>query len=155
MIINKICFSVTEKEVSDALINGLQRMPPEAAEQLKKVKDPTIVFKPGMICFKCKFAMGFLPVPVEAQIELKPANDGTALAIRLAKVSMAMMGGNTAATALMGQLAQAIAGKPGMTVEGDTLTIELKQLAAMKGLIVNGNLNTLSIEPGLLTLELD
>lgn len=155
MVINKICFSVSEQEIVSSLLNGLQRMPPEAAAQMKKIKDPTVVFKPGIICFKCKYSMGFVPMPVEAQIELTPRYDGTALAIRLVKVSLAMMGGNSAATALMGQLASVVQGKPGFSVEGDTLVIELKRLAAMKGLIINGNLNKLEVKPGSLTLELE
>ncbi len=154
MIINKICITIAESEISNALLAGMARGG-EQAEQLKQIKDPRIEFKQGKIAFKCKYTMGFMPVPVEAQIELSPACDGRALAIRLAKVSLAMMGGNSAATALLQQLAPHIAGKPGLALDGDTLTVDLKTLGQMRGIVVNGSLRTIAVCPGTLTLELE
>lgn len=153
MIISKLALTLTETDINSGLAAAFVKMAETQGEALKKVKDPKVVLKDGTLIFKCKAAMGFLPVPVEAQIRLSPAQEGTALDITLAKVSLAMMGGDAIAGQLMGQLATAVAGKPGLSVAGNTLTVALKTLADLRGVTLGGRLNDVAIVNGTLALD--
>ena len=153
MIISKLALTLTEDDINSGLAAAFAKMAETQGEALKKVKDPKVALKDGTRIFKCKASMGFLPVPVEAQIRLSPAQDGTALDITLAKVSLAMMGGDAIAGQLMGQLATAVAGKPGLSVAGNTLTVALRTLADLRGIVLGGRLNDIAIVNGTLALD--
>ncbi len=153
MTISKLALTLTENDINSGLAAAFAKMAETQGEALKKVKDPKVALKDGKLIFKCKAAMGFLPVPVEAQIRLTPAQEGTALDITLAKVSLAMMGGDAIAGQLMGQLASAVAGRPGLSVAGNTLTVALKALADLRGIALGGRLNDIAIVNGTLALD--
>ena len=154
MQINKLGLMFTEADINGGLAAAFEKMgEAQGKELLKKVKDPQVVLKEGLLIFKCKASMGFIPMPVEAQIRLAPAQEGAALAITLEKVSMAMMGGAAGASALMGQLASAVAGKPGLSVEGNTLTVALQTVAALRQISLGGKLNDIAIVNGTLALD--
>ena len=154
MQINKLGLMFTEADINGGLAAAFEKMgEAQGKELLKKVKDPQVVLKDGLLIFKCKASMGFIPMPVEAQIRLAPAQEGAALAITLEKVSMAMMGGAAGASALMGQLASAVAGKPGLSVEGNTLTVALQTVAALRQISLGGKLNDIAIVNGTLALD--
>lgn len=156
MTINKLAIALTETDINAGLTAAFTKMGEAGgaqAEALKKIKDPKVVLKDGVITFKCKAAMGFLPVPVEAQIRLTPAQSGTALDITLSKIALAMMGGDSAVSAIMGQVATAIAGKPGLAVNGNTLTVALKALADLRGIQLGGTLNSITVENATLALD--
>ncbi len=153
MILSKLALTLTETDINTGLTAALAKMAETQGEMLKKVKDPSVALKDGKVIFKCKASMGFLPVPVEAQIALAPAQGGNALDITLSKVSLAMMGGDAVAGQLMGQLATAIAGRPGLSVTGNTLTVALKTLADLRGMTLGGKLNTISVNDGALALD--
>ena len=124
-------------------------------EALKKVKNPRVELKKGLVTFKCRASMGIVPMPIEAQIRLEPAQNGSALDITLEKVSMMMMGGAAGASALMGQVATAVAGKPGLSVNGTTLTVEIATLAQQRGITLGGTLRTLAVADRALTLDFE
>ncbi len=153
MIISKIGLTLTEEDINTGLKGAFAKMAEVQGDMAKKLKDPHVVLKDETIHFKCKVSMGIMPMPVEAQIRLQPTADGDALNITLAKVSMMMMGGAAAASALMGQLANAVAGKPGLSVNEDTLTVELKTLASLRGILLGGKLNSVAITKGQLALD--
>jgi len=155
MILKALALTVTESDINTALETALSRMAdsPQGGEALKKVKNPHVVLKKGLLSFKCKASMGFLPVPVEAQLRLEPAQDGAALNVTLAKVSLAMMGGEAVAGQLMGQLAGAVAGRPGLSVSGNTLTVDVKALAATRGIVLAGRIRAISLDDGSLALD--
>ena len=93
MILSKLALTLTEQDINTGLATAFAKMAEgPQGEALKKVKDPRVSLKNGTLIFKCKASMGILPVPVEAQIRLTPAQNGEALDITLAKVSLAMMG---------------------------------------------------------------
>ena len=79
----------------------------------------------------------------------------TTLDITLEKVSMMMMGGAAGASALMGQVATAVAGKPGLSVNGTTLTVEIATLAQQRGITLGGTLQTLAVADRALTLDFE
>ena len=115
MTLSKLALSLTEQDINAGLSTAFAKLGEgPQGEALKKVKDPRVSLKDGKLIFKCKASMGFLPVPVEAQIRLAPAQGGTALDITLAKLSLAMIGGDMIAGQLMGQLADAVAGSIGL-----------------------------------------
>ena len=154
MQISKLAFMFTEAEINGGLAAALEKMgEAQGKELLKKVKDPQVVLKDGLLIFKCKASMGFIPMPVEAQIRLAPAKEGAALDVTLEKVSMAMMGGAAGASALMGQLATAVAGKPGLAVNGNTLTVDLAVLAQLRQITLGGKLRDVAIVNGTLALD--
>ena len=66
---------------------------------------------------------------------------------------MAMMGGAAGASALMGQLATAVAGKPGLAVNGNTLTVDLAVLAQLRQITLGGKLKDIAIVNGTLALD--
>ncbi len=153
MIISKIGLTLTEDDINTGLTAAFEKMKEAHGDAMKKIKNPRVVLKNGIVHFKCSASMGFLPVPIDAQIRLAPTMEGTALNITLSKVSMAMMGGAAAASALMGQLATAVAGKPGLSVNGDTLTVELKTFANMRKITLGGTLNDIAVVDGTLALD--
>ncbi len=153
MTINKIGLVLTEEDINKGLEGAFAKMLETQGEMAKKLKNPRVELKDDGIHFKCKVSMGIMPMPVEAQIKLAPAMDGGAINVTLAKVSMMMMGGAAGASALMGQLATAVAGKPGLSVNGDTLTVELATLATLRGIVLGGKLNTVAVTKGQLALD--
>ena len=68
---------------------------------------------------------------------------------------MMMMGGAAGASALMGQVAAAVAGKPGLAVNGTTLTVEIASLAQQRGIVLGGTLRTLAVADRALTLDFE
>lgn len=156
MKIFKLAMTLSETDLNAMLTTAFDRMAqePQAKEMASKVKDPRIALKAGTICFKCKAAMGFLPVPVEAQLRLAPADGGNALDITLERVSLAMMGGATVASQLMSQVAGMVAGKPGLAVSGSTLTVALKTLAQTRQIELGGKLNDITVSDGLISFDL-
>ncbi len=153
MTINKIGLILTEEDINKGLEGAFAKMLETQGEMAKKLKNPQVILKDDGIHFKCKVSMGIMPMPVEAQIKLAPAMNGNAINITLAKVSMMMMGGAAGASALMGQLATAIAGKPGLAVNGDTLTVEIATLAKMRAITLGGKLNTIAVTKGQLAVD--
>ncbi len=154
MKINKLAFVLSEDDLSKALEAAFQKMAEgPQGEMLKSVSKPKIALKDGHLFFKCNAKISFMPVPVEAKIRLAPAQEGKALEVELAKLSMAMMGGDMIAGQMMGQLATALAGKPGISVTGNTLTIGVEQLAALRGITLGGKLNDISIVNGMLEFD--
>lgn len=155
MLISKLALSLTEDDINTGLTAAFNKMAEghPQGEQLKKIKDPRVSLKDGKIIFKCRASMGIMPMPVEAQIRLAPSADGMALDITLAKVSLMMMGGDAVASQLMGQLASAVAGKPGLAVNGNTLTVQLSTLAQLRNIQLGGKLNDIAILNGTLALD--
>ena len=103
MRVSKLALTLTETDLNTMLQTALARMAetPEG-EKLSKIKNPEIALTGDCLCFRCKATMmGVIPVPVEAQLQLAPACEGTALAVTLKKVSMAMFGGEMAAGQIM------------------------------------------------------
>ncbi|MBO7181367.1 MAG: hypothetical protein J6V91_01085 [Kiritimatiellae bacterium] len=153
MILSKLALTLTEDDINNGLSAAFAKMAETHGEMLKKVKDPKVTLKDGLLIFKCKAAMGFMPLPIEAQLRLAPAQDGAALDITLAKLSMAMMGGEAGASAAMGQLASAVAGKPGLSVNGNTLTVAISELAKLRGIGLSGSLKDIAILNGTIALD--
>ena len=153
MILSKLALTLTESDINNGLTAAFEKMAEVHGEMLKKVKEPKVTLKDGTLIFKCKAAMGFMPLPIEAQLRLAPAEDGAALAITLSKLSMAMMGGEAGASAAMSQVATAVAGKPGMSVTGNTLTVAITDLAKMRGITLSGKLNDIAIVNGTIALD--
>ncbi len=153
MIISKIGLTLTEDDINTGLSAAVEKMKAAQGDAMKKLKNPRVVLKDGVVHFKCSVSMGIVPMPVDAQIRLAPAQDGTALNITLCKVSMMMMGGAAGASMIMSQLATAIAGKPGLAVNGDTLTVELKTFADMRKITLGGKLNEIAVVKGTLALD--
>lgn len=153
MILSKLVLTLTESDINNGLTAAFAKLAETQGEAMKKVKDPKVILKDGTLIFKCKAAMGFVPLPVEAQIRLTPTQEGKVLDITLSKLSMAMMGGETAAGAVMGQLASAIAGKPGMHVNGNTLSIAVVELAKLRGMTLEGSLKDIAILNGAITVD--
>jgi hypothetical protein len=153
MIISKIGLTLTEDDLNKVVEAAFAKIGEANPEAAKKVRSPKIVLKDGAIIFKCKASMGIMPVPIEARIELKPAKEGAALDVTLAKVSMMFMGGAMGASALMGQVATAVAGKPGLSVNGTTLTVDLALLADLRKITLGGKLNAIDVKSGTLALD--
>ena len=68
---------------------------------------------------------------------------------------MMMMGGAAGACALMGQVAQAVAVKPGLSVNGTSLTVEIASLAQQRGITLGGTVRTLAVADRALTLDFE
>jgi hypothetical protein len=59
----------------------------------------------------------------------------------------------TIRSALMGQLATLVAGKPGLAVNDTTLTIDLAVLSEMRNIKLGGKLNVIEAKSGTLALD--
>ena len=148
MILSKLALTLTETDINNGLTAAFTKMAETHGEMLKKVKDPSVQLKDGRLIFKCKASMGFVPLPIEAQLRLAPSQNGEALDVTLSKLSMAMMGGEAGANAAMGS-----AGKPGLSVSGNTLTIAVSELAKLRGIQLDGKLNDIAIVNGTIALD--
>ncbi len=156
MILSKLALTLTETDINNGLSAAFAKLADSPqGEGLKKIKDPKVSLDEGTLRFKCKASMGFLPVPVEARIRLTPAQDGAALDITLAKLSLAMMGGEAIAGQIMAQLATAVAGRPGLSVAGNTLTVAIQALAQMRGITLAGKLRDIAIVDGTISLDFE
>ncbi|HIV08650.1 MAG TPA: hypothetical protein IAC79_00855 [Candidatus Spyradenecus faecavium] len=156
MTLSKLALTVTEDDINRGLEAALEKVSEgPQGEGLKKIKNPRVELKKGLVVFKCRASMGIMPVPVEAQVRLEPAQGGAALNVTLEKLSMAMMAGNMIAGQVMAQLATAVAGKPGLSVSGTTLTVEVNALAQMRGIKLGGALRTLEVNNRELVLDFE
>jgi len=156
MTLHTLSLTVTDREVIHALQHAFEmskaKMPPEAQDKLKSIKDLNLVFADSQIVLNGKFMMGFLPLPFEAHCELSPADGGDTLAVRLAKVKASLFSGNGAAllTALFNQIPP----QDGITASGDTLLIRFAPLLAQRGIHVTGRIRSITIRPGQLTFAI-
>ena len=156
MILHTLSLTVTDREITAAIQRTFDmnkaNLPPEAQDKMKNIKDLNLTFADGHVVLSGKFAMGFLPVPFEAHCELRPADGGDTLAIRLAKVKAALFSGGGAAilSALMGQIPP----MDGISADGDTLLIRFAPLLAQRGFNVTGRICSINLHPGQLSFAI-
>ena len=124
MQIHQLALSVTINELRDGLRAGLDKAKAsgQGAGQLDGFTDPDVKVKDGALVFSVKKKMGFIPVSLSASVTPKALTDGQGISLTLNKVNAAgILGGATAAGALMQQLAAAVAGRARSTAKSEAV----------------------------------
>ncbi|MGN0876709.1 MAG: hypothetical protein ACI4TC_05515 [Kiritimatiellia bacterium] len=148
MQIHQLALSVTINELRDGLRAGLEKAKAsgQGAGQLDGFTDPDVKVKDGALVFSVKKKMGFIPVSLSASVTPKALTDGQGISLTLNKVNAAgILGGATAAGALMQQLAAAVAGRPGLSVVGNDLVITKDALTALPNFAITGAIKALDV----------
>ncbi len=154
MKLKKLSITLTDREIVESIHKVIEanreKIPPEARG---KFRDLTITFKQGVALIKGTIAIGFVPMPFEAHIEPSCNADGTTLALRLSKVKAAFFSGNGTAllAALAGQLPQSL---PEVTIDGDTVLLNVPALFAKRGICIEGKLHAIDLGEGLIDLSI-
>ena len=125
---------------------------PKAFEQVKQIKDPELRFEQNSVVFAGKFLAGPLPVPFQAHCELKTADDGETLVVRLSKVKAAFFSGG--GEAIVSAIKQQMPAIDGVKAEGDSFYIRVTAIASQRGFGVTGKIKEIAVTPGKLTLNI-
>lgn len=148
MTIHQLALSVTVDEIRTGLQAGLEKAKAagQGGGQLDGFVDPDVKAKDGALVFSVKKKMGFIPITMSASVTPKALADGTGIVLTLNKVHVAgVLGGASAATALMQQVASAVAGRPGLSVSGNDLIITKDALDAVPALSITGAIKALDV----------
>lgn len=121
---------------------------------VKQLKDVTIGLVPGAVNVGGKFQVGF-SIPFETQWTVEVLEQGRRLGVRLAHVSVGMIGMSAAmvTSQIMGALAQKIQGVSGMTVESETIMLEPAVLLAAKGIRLDAPVKRIDVMQGRVEIE--
>lgn len=148
MTIHQLALTVTIDEIRNGLRLGLEKAKAagQGGGQLDGFVDPDVKSKDGALVFSVKKKMGFIPVTMSASVTPKALEDGQGIVLTLNKVNLAgVLGGASAASALMQQVATAVAGRPGLSVRGNDLIITKEALAAFPAFAITGSVKALDV----------
>lgn len=146
MIIQALKVVLEEAELAARVQAGLGAV--------KQVKDVTFGLVPGAVKVGGKFQVGF-SIPFETQWTVEVLEQGGRLAVRLAHVSVGMMGMSAAmvSSQVMGALAQKLAGVSGVVVEDDVIMLEPSVLLAEKGIRLDAAVKRIDVLQGRIEIE--
>ena len=121
---------------------------------VSQVKEVTFGLSPGMVNVGGKFQVGFA-VPFETRWTIDVSEQGRRLGVRLAHVSVGLIGMSAAAVAsqVMGALAQKLQGVSGVTVEDGVLLLEPSVLLAAKGIRLEAPVKRIEVTQGRVEIE--
>mgnify|MGYP003613694590 CR=1 FL=1 len=147
MIIQALRIVLEEAEIAAKLREGLS-----AAGQLK---DLSFGLVPGTVKIGGKFQVGF-SIPFDTEWTVGVMEQGRRLGVRLAKVSVGMLGMSTsmASTQIMSALAQKLQGVTGVAVEQDTILLEPALLLAAKGVRLDAPVKRIDVIDGRVEIEI-
>jgi len=147
MIIQALKVVLEEAQIAARLKDGLA-----AANQLK---DVTFSLVPGTVKVGGKFQVGF-PIPFETQWTASVLERDRKLAVRLAHVSVGMIGlsASMVTSQVMNALSQKLQDVPGLVVENDTIILEPAVLLAAKGIRLDAPVRRVDVMQGRVEIEI-
>lgn len=147
MIIQALRIVLEEAEMAARLRDGLA-----AVNQLKEV---TFSLVPGAVKVGGKFQVGF-SIPFETQWTASVLGTGQKLAVRLAQVSVGMIGLSAAmvTSQVMSALSQKLQGVAGLVVENDTIMLDPAVLLAAKGIRLAAPVRRIDVMQGYVEIEI-
>jgi hypothetical protein len=122
-----------------------------AVSQLKEV---TFGLVPGAVIVGGKFQLGFA-IPFETQWTVEVLEQGLRLGVRLAHVSVGLIGmsASMVSSQVMAALAQKLQGVPGMAVENDAIMLDPAVVLASKGVRLEAQVKRISVLQGCVEVE--
>jgi len=146
MIIQALRVVLEEAELAAKLKDGLA-----AASQLKEV---TFSLVPGAVKVGGKFQVGF-SIPFETEWTVSVLDAGRGLAVRLAQVSVGMIGLSAAmvSSQVMNALSQKLQGVAGLVVENDAVLLDPAVLLASKGVRLAATVRRIDVMRGSVEIE--
>ena len=156
MQIHKLSVSITIEEIRHGLQMALEKAKsnPQADGKLDGISKPDVKADKGALTFSVKKKLGIIPMTLSAQVTPKALPDGSGLTLTLDKVNAGFIGGAFAAAPLMQQLAAIVAGRPGLSVDGQTLTVTKEALAAFPAFQVTGPISGIDVSPNQIDLSI-
>lgn len=147
MIIQALKVVLEEDELSVRVRNGLG--------SVQQLKDVTFGLVPGAVKVGGKFHVGF-SIPFETQWTADVFDDGRRLGVRLAHVSVGMMGLSPAmvSSQVMQALSQKLEGVAGVAVENDVIVLEPSILLAAKGIAMDVPVKRVGLLQGRVEIEI-
>ncbi len=146
MIIQALKVVLEEAELAAKVQDGLSAV--------KQLKDVTFGLVPGAVKVGGKFQVGFA-IPFETQWTVEVLEQGRRLGVRLAHVSVGLIGMSAAmvTSQVMGALAQKLQGVPGVAVENDVILLDPAVLLAAKGVRLDAPVKRIGVLQGRVELE--
>lgn len=146
MIIQALKVVLEEAELAAKVKEGLGAV--------KQLKDVTFGLAPGAVNVGGKFQVGFA-IPFETQWSVEVLEQGRRLGVRLAQVSVGMIGMSAAmvTSQVMGALAQKLQGVAGVNVERDVIMLEPALLLATKGIRLEASVKRIDVMQGRVEIE--
>lgn len=147
MQIHQLAITLTIDEIRNGLQAWLEKAKeaPQAKGQLDGISKPDIKVEGRALVFSVKKKFGILPVTLSAMVTPKALPDGQGLELTLDKINAGFIGGASAAAPIMQQIATAVAGRPGLSVTGNTLTVTKEALAAVPSLQITGAIKAIDV----------
>lgn len=137
MIIRQLSLFLSAAEVAQRLQTALSGV--------EQIGDPAVQLADGRIDLNGVFKAGLsIPFGTSWTVEVLPGNR---LALRLTKFNAGVFGGSSLGGQVLAMLATRLAGRDGLTVEGDRLTLALNPLLAQQGIELAGSVNSLILSP--------
>ena len=146
MIIQALKVVLEEAELAAKVQEGLGAV--------KQLKDVTFGLVPGAVNVGGKFQVGF-SIPFETRWTVDVLEEGRRLGVRLAHVSVGMIGMSAAmvSSQVMGALAQKLQGVSGARVENDRILLEPAVLLASKGIRLESPVKRIDVVQGRVEIE--
>ncbi len=121
---------------------------------VKQLKEVTFGMVPGAVTVGGKFQMGFA-IPFETRWTVEVVEQGRRLGVRLAHVSVGMIGMSAAlvTSQVMGALAQKLQGVSGVSIENEVILVEPAVLLAAKGIRLDAPVKRINVMQGRLEIE--
>ena len=146
MIVQSVKVVLEESELAAQVRTSLG-----AVSQLKEV---TFGLVPGAVIVGGKFQLGFA-IPFETQWTVEVLEQGLRLGVRLAHVSVGLIGmsASMVSSQVMAALAQKLQGVPGMAVENDAIMLDPAVVLASKGVRLEAQVKRISVLQGCVEVE--
>ena len=146
MIIQALKVVLEEAELASKVQEGLGAV--------KQLKDVTFGLVPGAVNVGGNFQVGF-SIPFETRWTVDVLEEGRRLGVRLAHVSVGMIGMSAAmvTSQVMGALAQKLQGVSGVSVENDMILVEPALLLAARGIRLDAPVKRINVVQGRVEIE--
>jgi hypothetical protein len=127
----------------------------EALGAVGQLKEVTFGLAPGAVSVGGKFQVGFA-IPFETRWTVDVLEQGRWLAVRLAQVSVGVIGLSAAmlTSQVMSALAQKLQGTPGVAVESDVILLDPAVLLAAKGIRLEAPVRRIGVAQGRVEIEI-
>ena len=130
------------------LVGLLGRLPPEA----DKIEDLQARLKPGGVEIQGKYPSGFgFKVPFETRWQMAPA--GSLVRVTLEDIQVAGLPATMLRGALLRMMRDAVEGQPGLSMEDETLRVDVAELAAAHGVVLKVQLTGVRFGEGEAVIE--
>lgn len=141
MVIQSLSVVVEEHELASRVCDRLSAVP--------QLKDVTVGLVPDAVVIGGKFHVGFA-IPFKTQWTVEVLDEGRKLGVRLAQVSVGMLGlgASTVSEQVMNALSSKLQNVAGVTVASDRIVLDPVILLAARGVVLQGPVSRVDLSQG-------